>query len=80
MNGVGQALILSFLIIMMAEMFGADSGMGHFILYYTDFAQYDYVIAGIIFNCFVILITLLIFERLKKRILFWVHLKEEADS
>lgn len=78
LSGAGSALIMSFLILTMAEMFGAESGMGYFIQYYTDFAQYDYVIAGMIFNSAVILIALLFFEKLKKRILFWTNLK--ADS
>lgn len=80
LSGAGQALTLSFLILTMAEMFGAESGMGYFIQYYTDFAQYDYVIAGMVFNCAVILIALLLFERLKKRLLFWTNLKADSDS
>jgi len=79
LSGAGSALILSFLILTMAEMFGAEAGMGHFIQYYTDFAQYDYVIAGIIFNSAVILIALLFFEKLKKRILFWTNLKSSTE-
>lgn len=79
LSGAGSALILSFLILTMAEMFGAEAGMGHFIQYYTDFAQYDYVIAGIIFNSVVILIALLFFEKLKRRILFWTNLKSSKE-
>lgn len=79
LSGAGSALIMSFLILTMAEMFGAESGMGHFIQYYTDFAQYDYVIAGMIFNSVVILIALLFFEKLKKRILFWTNLKADSE-
>ncbi|UOE76537.1 ABC transporter permease [Parageobacillus thermoglucosidasius] len=79
LSGAGSALTMSFLILTMAEMFGAKSGMGYFIQYYTDFAQYDYVIAGIIFNSAVILIALLLFEKLKKRLLFWTNLKEDTD-
>jgi len=80
LGGAGQALTLSFLILTMAEMFGAESGMGYFIQYYTDFAYYDYVIAGMIFNCAVILIALLLFEKLKKRLLFWTNLKADSDT
>jgi len=79
LSGAGAALGLSFLILTMAEMFGAESGMGHFIQYYTDFAQYDFVIAGIIFNSAVILIVLLLFEKLKKRLLFWTNLKTDSN-
>ena len=62
---------------MMTEMFGAQSGMGHFIVYYTDFSQYDYVLAGLIFNSIIILLIILLFEKIKKRVLFWMNLKNE---
>ncbi|MGE8077467.1 ABC transporter permease [Peribacillus loiseleuriae] len=79
LSGAGSALTMSFLILTMAEMFGAESGMGYFIQYYTDFAQYDYVIAGMIFNSAVILIALLLFEKFKKRLLFWTNLKADSN-
>ncbi|MEC1719430.1 ABC transporter permease [Schinkia azotoformans] len=79
LSGAGTSLTLSFFILTMAEMFGAESGMGYFIQYYSDFAQYDYVIAGMIYNSAVILIALLLFEQLKKRILFWTNLKTDSD-
>lgn len=77
LSGAGTSLTLSFIVLMMAEMFGAQSGMGHFVQYYTDFSQYDYVLAGIIFNSVVILIIIIGFEKVKKRILFWMNLKSE---
>nr|WP_295970878.1 hypothetical protein [uncultured Bacillus sp.] len=41
------------------------------------FTQYDYVSAGIIFNSIVILAIVMIFEKIKKRLLFWTNLKNE---
>ncbi|MFI8493108.1 ABC transporter permease [Peribacillus butanolivorans] len=79
LSGTGTALNLSFLILMTAEMFGAKSGMGYFIQFYTDFTQYDYVLAGLIFNSIVILLVMFTFEKIKKRILFWTNLKNEAN-
>lgn len=79
-SGAGLALGFSFLILTMAEMFGAQSGMGYFIQYYTDYSKYDYVLAGIIFNSIVILIVMLLFERIKKRMLFWTNLKSNASE
>lgn len=79
LTGAGSALTLSFLILTMAEMFGATSGMGYFIQYYTDFAKYNFVIAGMMFNCAVILIALMLFEKFKKRILFWTNFKADSD-
>lgn len=77
LSGAGTALTLSFIVLMMAEMFGAQSGMGHFIVYYTDFSQYDYVLAGLIFNSIIILMIIILFEKVKKRMLFWMNLKSE---
>lgn len=80
LSGTGSALIMSFLILTMAEMFGAESGLGYFIQYYSDFAKYDYVIAGILFNSFIILLALLLFERLRRRVLFWTSLKTDGGA
>lgn len=77
LSSTSTALILSFIVLIMAEMFGAQAGMGHFVLYYMDFSQYDYVLAGIIFNAFIILGIIFLFEKIKKRILFWMNLKSE---
>ncbi|RID87548.1 ABC transporter permease subunit [Peribacillus asahii] len=79
LSGIGTSLGFSFIVLMMAEMFGAESGMGHFIQYYTDFTQYDFVLAGIIFNSLIILAIMIIFEKIKKRLLFWTNLKSEAN-
>ena len=80
LSGTGSALIMSFLILTMAEMFGAESGLGYFIQYYSDFAKYDYVIAGILFNSFIILLALLLFERLRRKLLFWTSLKTDGGA
>jgi NitT/TauT family transport system permease protein len=79
LTGTGTALTLSFIVLMMAEMFGAQSGMGHFVQYYTDFSQYDHVLAGLIFNSFIILAIMLSFEKIKNRIIFWINLKSDAN-
>ncbi len=80
LSGTGMSLGLSFIVLMMAEMFGANSGMGHFVQYYTDFTQYDFVLAGLIFNSIVILLIMVIYEKIKKRVLFWTNLKKTGSS
>ncbi|MBA4538267.1 ABC transporter permease subunit [Bacillus aquiflavi] len=79
LNGTSTALGMSFLILTIAEMFGASSGMGYFIQYYSDFSQYHYVLAGIIFNSIIIVSIMIGFEKLKKRLLFWTNLKTESN-
>lgn len=78
LSGAGTSLGMAFLILTIAEMFGASSGMGFFIQYYSDFSQYHYVVAGIIFNSVIIVTVMIAFEKIKKRLLFWTNLK--ADS
>lgn len=78
LTGVGTALGFSFLVLMMVELFGAETGMGRFIQYYLSFTQYDVVLAGIIFNSIIILITMTLYELVKKRLLFWMNLKSDA--
>ncbi|WP_274310200.1 ABC transporter permease [Solibacillus daqui] len=77
LSGAGTALGMSFLILTIAEMFGASSGMGFFIQYYSDFSQYHYVLAGIIFNSIIIVSVMVAFEKIKKRLLFWTNLKAD---
>lgn len=77
LSGSGTALAMSFIILTIAEMFGASAGMGYFIQYYSDFSQYHYVLAGIIFNSIIIVAIMITFEKIKKRLLFWTSLKAD---
>lgn len=69
--GAGTALNLSFILLAIAEMFATTSGLGYFIQYYADFSDYARVISGLLFmGCFIVIVMLL-FEKIKKSILFW---------
>ena len=70
--GAGTALTFSFILLTVAEMFAADTGMGHFIQYYADFSDYARVIAGLLFTSLVFVVIMLGYERLKKALLFWM--------
>jgi len=72
-NGAGMALVFSFILLTVAEMFGATSGMGHFIQYYADFSDYPKVLAGMIFLSIVIVILMEIFDIVQNRALHWTH-------
>lgn len=47
-SGLRVSLSTSFLLLTMAEMTGAASGLGYFIKNYSDYANYTNVVAGII--------------------------------
>ena len=71
LNGAKTSLNFSFLLLIAAEMFGASSGLGYFVQYYTDFSKFDRVIAGILFMAFFIIIIMQLFEALKSHLLRW---------
>jgi NitT/TauT family transport system permease protein len=70
--GAGTALTFSFILLTVAEMFATDSGLGHFIQYYADFSDYARVLAGLFFTAVIFVGIMLIYERIKKKVLFWM--------
>lgn len=77
--GAGTALTFSFILLTVAEMFATDSGLGHFIQYYADFSDYARVLAGLFFTAVVFVCIMLIYERIKKKILFWMLNSDSQD-
>ncbi|MDR0648032.1 MAG: ABC transporter permease subunit [Synergistaceae bacterium] len=71
LTGCTIALKLAFMLLAVAEMFGATSGMGYFIQYYSDFGRFDLVAVGFIFMAAVLVIILYVFDLIKARILHW---------
>ncbi len=72
-SGAGMALVFSFILLTVAEMFGAKSGMGHFIQYYADFSDYPKVLAGMLFMSLVIVLIMELFDLVQRRALHWVN-------
>ncbi|MEN1762243.1 ABC transporter permease [Anoxynatronum sibiricum] len=71
LSGCAVALKFSFILLTVAEMFGATSGMGYFVQYYADFARFDLVIVGFIFMGIVLVGIMCLFDMIKSRILRW---------
>lgn len=71
--GIGSGLIFSFILLTVAEMFGAKSGMGFYVQYYADFAEYGKVLGGILFLSLVVIVIMAIFDAIQSRILFWTR-------
>ena len=69
--GCTIALKLAFVLLAVAEMFGATSGMGYFIQYYSDFARFDLVMVGFIFIAIVLVVIMYLFDCVKARLLHW---------
>lgn len=71
LTGCTIALKFSFTLLAVAEMFGATSGMGYFIQYYSDFGRFDLVAVGFLFMAIVLVTILFLFDIVKARILYW---------
>lgn len=71
LSGCTIALKFSFVMLVVAEMFGATSGMGYFVQYYSDFARFDLVIAGFLFMSIILVGIMYLFDLMKSKILRW---------
>ena len=73
--GCSVALKSSFILLVVAEMFGATSGMGYFVQYYSDFARFELVWLGFLFMSIVLVVIMTLFEKVRYRMLHWTDLK-----
>jgi NitT/TauT family transport system permease protein len=71
MSGATIGLSFSFILLTSAEMIGATSGMGWYVKYFSDFADYPRVIVGIVFIGIVVSGITHFFEKLEKYLLRW---------
>lgn len=69
--GCSIALKFSFILLTVSEMFGATSGMGYFVQYYSDFARFDMVLAGFLFMAVILIVIMTVFDLIKNRALAW---------
>lgn len=72
-SGAAVALALSFILLTVAELFGANAGLGRFIQYYADYADYPRMVAGILYTGVVTFTSMALLDRLRARMLFWVR-------
>lgn len=70
-SGAMIALILSFITLTVAEMVAATSGLGWYIQYYHQFANYDRVLAGMILMTLIVIVIMALFDRVQKHFLRW---------
>lgn len=71
LNSITVSISTSFLVLTAAEMIGATSGLGWYIKYYSDFANYTKVVAGIIVIGVVVSIINALLNALKKCLIRW---------
>lgn len=71
LSGFVTSLRGSFLVLVFAEMYSAQYGMGYFVKRNSDFGLYDNTWAGFLFMIVVLVIVMQIFEVVKKKLLHW---------
>jgi len=72
-SGMAVGLALSFIMLTVAELFGANEGLGKFVQYYADYADYPRMVAGIFYTGLITFLSMALLEGIKKRVLFWVR-------
>lgn len=70
-SGALIALIMSFITLTVAEMIAATSGLGWYIEYHHQFANYDKVLAGMILIAVVVIVFMAVFDRIQRYCLRW---------
>lgn len=71
MSGFVSSLRGSFLVLVYAEMYGAEYGMGYFVKRSANFGLFNDVWSGFIFMVFILVLIMLMFEKIKDRMLKW---------
>jgi len=70
-SGMAVGLALSFIMLTVAELFGASSGLGRFVQFYADYADYPRMVAGIVYTGAITFLSMEALELLKRKTLFW---------
>lgn len=72
-SGMAVGLGFSFILLTVAELFGANAGLGRFVQYYADFADYPRMVAGILYTGFITWLAMSGLDKLRHRALFWLR-------
>lgn len=71
MSGFITSLRGSFLVLVFAEMYGTQYGMGYFIKKYANMGLYDEVWSGFVFLVIILIVIMKVFEGFEKKMLKW---------
>lgn len=71
-SGLAVGLAFSFILLTVAELFGANAGLGRFVQYYADFADYPKMVAGILYTGLVTFLAMTLLDSVRRRALFWL--------
>ena len=69
--GMSVGLAFSFVLLTVAELFGANAGLGRFVQFYADYADYPKMVAGILYTGLITWLSMTLLEKARHRALFW---------
>ena len=72
-NGMHVGLGMAFIMLTVAELFGSTSGLGRFVQYYADYADFTRMLAGILYTGLITFLSMTSLGILEKKIIFWPH-------
>ncbi|GHT87752.1 ABC transporter permease [Betaproteobacteria bacterium] len=72
-SGMGVGLAFSFVMLTVAEMFGANHGLGRFVQFYADYAEYPKMVAGILYTGLITWLSMTLLDLARHRALFWLR-------
>ncbi len=70
-SGISIGMVFSFILLTVAELFGASAGLGRFVQLSADYAEYTRMVAGILYVGIVVFLCSAFLDFLKHRFLFW---------
>ena len=70
-SGLSIGMGLSFIMLTIAELFGENTGLGHFVQFYADYSDYPRMVAGILWTGVIVLIIMSLLEFAREKFLFW---------
>jgi NitT/TauT family transport system permease protein len=73
LTGGTVSLVLAFILLTAAEMIGATAGLGWYVKYFSDFADYPRVGAGILIIGLVVLVLMVFYRQLSRYLLRWTQ-------
>lgn len=70
-GGFINSLRISFVMLIYAEMYGANSGLGYYVKSNVNLGRYDKMWAGLVFMIIVLICVMQIFQKIKNYVLRW---------
>jgi NitT/TauT family transport system permease protein len=72
-SGMNIGMGMAFIMLTVAELFGSTSGLGRFVQYYADYADFPRMVAGILYTGLITFLCMTGIAKLEKKVVFWPH-------